>query len=244
MRRGVPRFASKLKWLAGLVTLAGVLAVLAGCEVKPGQPDLVNGKKLFVQRCGACHQLARADTKGVVGPNLDQAFRSSVGEGLGRGTIRGVVERQILYPSIGGKMPPKLVTGRDAQDVAAYVASVAAKGGKDSGALAEAVGGAQKALAVARGGRLEIPADPNGRLLFQFKNAQAKSGPVTVSSKNPSSVPHDIVVEGNGIRQGGPVGQNGQVSSFKVTLKPGQYTFYCSVPGHREGGMVGKLTVN
>jgi uncharacterized cupredoxin-like copper-binding protein len=37
--------------------------------------------------------------------------------------------------------------------------------------------------------------------------------------------------------------QGGADSTIKVDLKPGNYTFYCSVPGHREGGMVGKLTV-
>ena len=37
--------------------------------------------------------------------------------------------------------------------------------------------------------------------------------------------------------------QNGAVSQFSADLKPGKYTFYCSVPGHRQGGMVGTLTV-
>jgi plastocyanin len=180
----------------------------------------------------------------VVGPNLDNAFRASLRDGLGRGTVQGVVERQILYPANGSGMPAKLVTGQNAKDVAAYVASVSSTPGKDTGALADAVGGGQKPLAKAQGGKLNIPADPNGRLLYVFKNAEAKPGALTLSAPNPSTVPHNIALEGGGINEIGPVGQGGRfVSTIQVTVKAGEYTFYCSVQGHRQGGMVGKLTV-
>ena len=238
------RSSPQPKRAAGLAVAAAGLAVLGGCEVKQGEPDLVNGKKLFVQRCGSCHQLSRADTQGVVGPDLDNAFRTPLRDGMGRGTVRGVVEQQILYPSNGSQMPAKLVTGRDAQDVAAYVAAVAAQPGKDTGALADAVGGGQKPLARAQGGRLNIPADPNGRLIYTFKNAQASPGALTISSPNPSTVPHNIALEGGGLNELGPIGSGGSfVSTIRVNVKPGQYTFYCSVQGHRQGGMVGKLTI-
>lgn len=235
--------ASRLSRPAGLVLGAVLLLAVGGCEVKQGQPDLVDGKRLFVSKCGSCHVLARAGTKGQVGPNLDQAFQAALGSGFGRSSVRGIVEKQILYPVRGGPMPPKLVTGRDAQDVAAYVALVAARPGKDTGALATAVGGGQKPLAVAQGGKLDIPADPNGQLLFSFKNAQAKPGAVTINSLNKSSVAHNIAIQGPGANQVGPIGQGGHVSTLHVSLKPGTYTFYCSVDAHRQGGMVGKLTV-
>ena len=41
----------------------------------------------------------------------------------------------------------------------------------------------------------------------------------------------------------GPVVKDGGVSTVNVDVKAGEYTFYCSVPGHRQGGMEGKLTV-
>ena len=41
----------------------------------------------------------------------------------------------------------------------------------------------------------------------------------------------------------GPEVAGGGVSEIEVDLQPGEYTFYCSVPGHREGGMEGTLTV-
>ena len=69
------------------------------------------------------------------------------------------------------------------------------------------------------------------------------SGDLELKSKNDSSTPHNIALEGNGVNEEGPVVQGGQSSDIKVTLKPGEYTFFCSVPGHREGGMEGKLTV-
>ena len=227
----------------GLAAATGLLVALAGCEVKPGQPDLVNGKRLFVQKCGSCHVLGRAQTKGTAGPNLDQAFQQSLRNGFKRSTIRGIVEEQILYPNRTGPMPAKLVTGENARDVAAYVALVAARPGKDSGALATAIGGGQKALVKASGGSLDIPADPNGQLLFAAKAAEAPPGPLKLSSTNKSAVPHNIAIEGPGANQIGPVGKGGFVSKITVSLKPGTYTFYCSVDAHRQGGMAGKLTV-
>jgi mono/diheme cytochrome c family protein len=235
--------------------LAGVAAVsLTGCELKDNGNNLVNGKTLFVQRCASCHTLARADAKGVVGPNLDEAWQQSERDGLGRSTFEGLVHGQILHPNrnpsvdrVTGKevppMPAKIVTGDDAQDVAAYVASAAANRGKDTGRLATAGAPEQKPLAKAQGGKLEIPADPNGALAYEFKDAEAPAGRLEIDSVNDSSTPHDISLEGSGVNDKGDVVQDGGTSKINVDLQPGEYTFYCSVPGHRAGGMEGKLTV-
>jgi plastocyanin len=127
--------------------------------------------------------------------------------------------------------------------VAAYVASAAGKAGKDTGALAQ-VGAAQaKGTAKERSGELDIPADPGGSLAYQFANAEAQPGPVAIKSVNKASIDHDISLEGNGVDEHGKVVKDGGTSEIQVNLKPGKYTFYCSVPGHREGGMEGTLTV-
>jgi mono/diheme cytochrome c family protein len=235
------RLRAPLTVAAGAAALAGI----AGCgvQVKEGHGDLVNGKKLFVQKCGACHVLARANSKGTTGPNLDQAFDRAIKDGFRRDVVSSVTEKQILYPNIKGVMPAKLVTGNNAADVAAYVAYAAARPGQDTGALATAVGGEQKPLAIAKNGLLVIPADPNGQLLFQFKNAEAPAGPLTIQMPNKASIPHDIAVEGNGVNAKGPVVSNGGVSTVKVTLKPGKYPFLCTVQGHAAAGMKGTLTV-
>jgi plastocyanin len=236
-----------------LVTLAAAALALTGCELKSSGTNLVNGKKLFAQDCGSCHTLARAGTTGTTGPNLDEAFKRARADGFGQSTFKGVVERQILNPNVNpqidpqtGKqvpsMPPKIVTGDDARDVAAYVAFAAARPGKDAGKLAAA--GAKKAsgTAVAKNGTLDIPVAAAG-LAYQYANATAPAGQVTITSKNPQPIGHDIAIEGNGVNAKGAIVQGGGTSKLTANLKPGTYTFFCTVPGHREGGMVGKLTV-
>lgn len=243
MRGAAARIPRRLRGPLALMVGATLLAALAGCQAKQGTPDMVSGKKLFVGKCGSCHILARANSKGTTGPNLDQAFNRALHDGFKRDTVETVVEKQILYPNLNGVMPGKLVKGRDAQDVAAYVAYAASRRGKDTGALATAVGGAQKPLAKAVNGKLDIPADPNGQLLFTFKNAEAPAGPLDITSPNKSAVQHNIAIQGNGINEVGAIGAGGHVSEIKVAVKPGKYPFLCTVPGHAAAGMKGTLTV-
>ena len=235
-----------------LALTAGGALLAAGCgnqDVVTSSDNVVAGKQRFVQKCGSCHTLARADTKGTVGPNLDAAFKQALRDGEKRTTVRGIVFDQILHPadlkdhSTGTQMPPKLVEGQDAHDVAAYVASVASKPGKDAGLLAEAVkaaGGGE--AAVEKNGTLQIDADPGGQLAYVANKATGTAGAVTLVMKNTSGTPHDLSIEGNGVNAKTPVTQNGTVQA-KTTLKAGTYTFFCSVPGHRQAGMQGKLTV-
>jgi plastocyanin len=140
-------------------------------------------------------------------------------------------------------MPPRLFEGQAAQDVAGYVAAVAARPGQDTGALGEAVAAPTQKAAKEQNGTLQIDADPNGQLKFLASSASASAGHVTIKMANKSSVPHDIGVKGGGVNQVGPVVSNGGTSTVSITLKPGTYTFFCSVDGHEAAGMKGTLTV-
>jgi plastocyanin len=94
------------------------------------------------------------------------------------------------------------------------------------------------------GGRaLTLSADPGGDLSFDTDTLEAPAGRVTIQMENPSSVPHNVSIEGRGVdEEGRTVGQGG-TSTVTADLEPAEYVFYCSVPGHREGGMEGTLTV-
>jgi uncharacterized cupredoxin-like copper-binding protein len=222
---------------------AVLLVALGGCAVKHPTGNLVHGKQLFVAKCGSCHTLSHASTTGVVGPNLDDAFRQDRVDGVKSTSIQGLVDYWIRYPSLQGVMPAMLYKGQQAQDVAAYVGLVAGRPGQDSGALAGAVAQVNQKPAVEKNGKLQIDADPNGQLKFLASSATASSGHVTINMNNKSSTPHDIAIQGNGLNQIGKVVTNGGTSTVSASLKPGKYTFYCSVPGHRQAGMVGTLTV-
>jgi mono/diheme cytochrome c family protein len=128
-----------LNWLARSGGLAVLVAALGGCALKHPTADLVRGKQLFVGKCGSCHALSHASTTGAIGPNLDGAFRQDRADGVKSSSIRGLVDFWIQYPNSGGVMPARLYAGQQAEDVASYVASVAARPGKDTGALASAV---------------------------------------------------------------------------------------------------------
>jgi mono/diheme cytochrome c family protein len=111
---------------------------LSGCSLKHQTGNVVEGKELFVAKCGACHTMAHAGTTGTVGPNLDYAFAQDRKNSFSSGMIQGLVDFQIEYPNTQGVMPPMLYHGQQAEDVAAYVARVAGEPGQDTGALANA----------------------------------------------------------------------------------------------------------
>src|SRR5580692_3726420 len=112
-----------------LLASAAMLTLLGGCAVKHPTANLVQGKIAFQKTCGSCHTLAHAATSGTTGPNLDDAFRQDRVDGVKSTSIQGLVDYWIRYPNTQGVMPQMLLKGQDAQDVAAYVAAVAAKPG-------------------------------------------------------------------------------------------------------------------
>lgn len=94
------------------------------------------------------------------------------------------------------------------------------------------------------GKSIHFEADPDGALAYTEDSATAEAGKVEVHLTNDAPVPHDVAIEDEG---GKEIGKTEVIAedeaSTSVNLKPGEYTFFCSVPGHREAGMEGTLTV-
>jgi plastocyanin len=116
--------------------------------------------------------------------------------------------------------------------------SEAAGGGQESGGAAAGAGGGG-------GAELKFETDPGGGLAYTSDEAESEAGSVTVELNNPQAVPHDVAIEDSG---GKEVGKTDVItettSSTTVDLKPGEYKFFCTVPGHRDAGMEGTLNVN
>jgi plastocyanin len=253
MSMGTSHRGSHVRHLGALLGTGCLLLGVYGCGgVKRGEDsNLIVGKQQFVAKCGACHTLARASTKGTVGPNLDEAFRASLNEGLRRSAVQTVVEGQVQNPNRFGAMPSGLASGTELASIAAYVAQAADRPGQDTGLLASAVKapGSGKP-AVEKSGKLEIPADPTGQLAYTTNKASAEPGSVAVSMPNMSGVSHNIAIEtgaGGATAKGAVLASSQFVTkgsaSIKVDLKPGTYTFFCEAPGHRAAGMYGTLMV-
>jgi plastocyanin len=119
-----------------------------------------------------------------------------------------------------------------------------AEGNEANGATAESE--AKPAGGGSGGGEstVEFEADPNGELAYISSEASAKAGKVTIDFNNPQGLTHDVAIEDE---SGETVGKTELIAesstSTTVNLKPGTYHYYCTIPGHREAGMEGTLTV-
>ena len=93
---------------------------------------------------------------------------------------------------------------------------------------------------------IDVSSPTDGSLVFEPDGLEAKPGNLTIDYDNPSPVPHSIAVataNGNVLGETTPAA-NGTQTLDITNLAPGKYIFYCTVPGHREGGMEGNLTVS
>jgi len=120
--------------------------------------------------------------------------------------------------------------------LAALILALSACGGGDDDGEPSGNGGGG-------GTALELVAGPGSELKFDQTSLEAPAGEVTITMVNEGDLPHDVAIEGNGVDEKGEVVTNGGTSTVTATLEPGEYTFYCSVPGHQAGGMEGTLTV-
>jgi len=91
---------------------------------------------------------------------------------------------------------------------------------------------------------VSLSANPSGQLEYNTKSLSAKAGKVTIAFTNQAPLGHDVAVESSSGQQVGatPVFSGGS-KTLSLELKPGTYKFFCTVPGHRQAGMEGTLTV-
>ena len=184
----------------GAAVLALATALLtAGCGtgglVTGG--DETQGKKLFQDKCAGCHTLAAAGSHGITGPNLDDAFKYSRDQGFKQVTVEQIVRDQIELAV--PPMPPNLVTGADADDVAAYVAAVAGvpvAGGK-----------------TATSGKDIFTANCGSCHTLKAAGTSGTTGPNLDQLKPPEAVAQRQVINGGGA-----------MPAFKGTLTPAQST--------------------
>lgn len=116
--------------------------------------------------------------------------------------------------------------------------STTESGGEATGG-GEAEGGSAGSASV-----IDFETPEGSELAYTTTEASAKAGTDTINFTNVQATPHDVAIEDEG---GKEVGKTEVISeestSAKVKLEPGTYTFFCSIPGHREAGMEGTLTV-
>jgi uncharacterized cupredoxin-like copper-binding protein len=91
---------------------------------------------------------------------------------------------------------------------------------------------------------LALQANPQGQLSYNTKQLAAHAGTVTIVMANMAPLEHNVTVaEGSKVLGATPTFAGG-TRRLTLNLKPGRYTFYCSVPGHRQAGMEGTLSIS
>jgi len=95
-------------------------------------------------------------------------------------------------------------------------------------------------------GGLAIAANPSGLLKYTKSTLSAKAGKVTIAFTNSSPLMHNFTLQQgtSGKILGATPTFQGGTKTLTLNLKPGTYTYFCTVPGHRMAGMVGTLTVS
>jgi plastocyanin/mono/diheme cytochrome c family protein len=234
-------------------------------SVKPIPASDKTAQTLFQENCGACHTLAAGGTDGVVGPNLDVRF----GTGAQSKSVVDstcVTVLSTIKNGLSGRMPAGILQGANAKLVSSFIArnvdyvnptselqpsnEVSASqvkcSTKPTGATTAKKPAKPKPSAPsAAGSTVNVAADPSGQLKYdQTSLTAAKAGKVTIDFTNQSPVQHDVTVaDASGKVLGATQIITGSSTSASVNLKPGNYTFYCSVDSHEQAGMKGTLTV-
>ncbi len=130
-----------------------------------------------------------------------------------------------------------VTSGGEHTAAAATVSSPAAS-------LPATTGGTAAPPSSSAAGTLSESAEPSGALAFTKPTLHAAAGQVTINFANMAPEMHNMTIaQGSTVLAATPTFQGG-TRTLSLHLKPGTYVFYCSVPGHRQGGMQGTLTVS
>ena len=163
--------------------------------------------------------------------------------------------RRVLIPGLllalgalagcGGSSSASSAASSVASSASSSISSAASSAASSvSSSASSGVSSAASSVSSAVGGALTLAADPSGALKYNTTSLTASSGKVTIAFANSSPVMHNVTVaSSNGSVVGATPTFNGGVKTLTLNLKPGTYTFYCSVPGHRQAGMQGTLVV-
>jgi plastocyanin len=238
---------------AGAPEPSGEAAEAAGGAERgeSGQEGAANssGAQIFTAvGCGACHTLAAAETTGKTGPNLD--------EFLAPDDNTEAIEEMILDPNaeLAEGYPPNVMPTNYGQTLAKseihqlaeyLVATTPAKRNPVSSSSPKPKSESKSSSAASGGSAgetLHLAASPT-QLAFDTKELTGKSGKVTIDFDNPAAIEHDVAIEQNGklIAKSALISEG--KTSLSAELKPGIYTFICTVPGHAQAGMEGTLVV-
>jgi plastocyanin len=157
---------------------------------------------------------------------------------------RGILAGTLLYFAalVGATAVFAVLNARDEQE------NREAEQAAETSTTTEAAGGGATTTTPAGGGggsTVKLSADPS-QIAYTTASLSANAGNVRIDFDNPNqAIPHDVCVDDSGGKELGcsDVVTAGTSSLDLSSLKPGKYTFFCSVDSHQQAGMQGTLTV-
>jgi cytochrome c oxidase subunit II len=223
--------------------------------VSPEDPLLRRGEEVFFSSaCVYCHTIRGTNASGDLGPDLTHlATRQTLAAGIlenNRGNLAAwIIDPQAIKP--GNLMPGIDLASDDLHALLAYLenlgigelvapptppeeATPAAVGEATPPALEDATPEAVEEETEFTVDMVDIDYNPNEFTI-------PANTDVTVYLPNLGDAPHDFNIDELGISS--PVIDGGEETSVVINAEPGEYVYYCSVPGHREAGMEGILIV-